>query len=103
MSSQLSHYPQEVLLAQFGLYVHKGWPKARFISFHFIYQAELDKKQRKTFKNILFCFRAHAGFAKGMKGNKRLISCLLAGYRLRFLSRVHVCLGLLCALCSKYC
>ena len=31
VSSQSSHHPQEVLLAQFSLYVHKG--------FHFIYQA----------------------------------------------------------------
>ena len=30
VSSQSSHHPQEVLLAQFSLYVHK----ARFISFH---------------------------------------------------------------------
>ena len=33
VSSQSSHHPQEVLLAQFSLYVHKRWPKARFISF----------------------------------------------------------------------
>ena len=36
VSSQSSHHPQEVLLAHFSLYVHR-WPKARFISFHFIY------------------------------------------------------------------
>ena len=33
VSSQSSHHPQEVLLAQFSLYVHNRWPKARFISF----------------------------------------------------------------------
>ena len=33
VSSQSSHHPQEVLLAQFSLYVLKRWPKARFISF----------------------------------------------------------------------
>ena len=33
VSSQSSHHPQEVLLAQFSLYVHKGGLKARFISF----------------------------------------------------------------------
>ena len=33
VSSQSSHHPQEVLLAQFSLYVHKRWPKARFILF----------------------------------------------------------------------
>ena len=34
MSSQSSHQPQEVLLAQFSLYVHKGGLKPD--SFHFI-------------------------------------------------------------------
>ena len=35
VSSQSSHHPQEVLLAQFSLYVHKGGLKPD--SFHFIY------------------------------------------------------------------
>ena len=34
VSSQSSHHPQEVLLAQFSLYVHKGGLKPN--SFHFI-------------------------------------------------------------------
>ena len=34
VSSQSSHHPQEVLLAQFSLYVHKGGLKSD--SFHFI-------------------------------------------------------------------
>ena len=37
VSSQSSHHPQEVLLAQFSLYVHKGGLKPdsfQFISFH---------------------------------------------------------------------
>ena len=34
VSSQSSHHPQEVLLAQFSLYVHKGGLKTD--SFHFI-------------------------------------------------------------------
>ena len=37
VSSQSSHHPQEVLLAQFSLYVHKGGLKPD--SFHFIYFA----------------------------------------------------------------
>ena len=37
VSSQSSHHPQEVLLAQFSLYVHKGGLKPD--SFHFISQA----------------------------------------------------------------
>ena len=35
VSSQSSHHPQEVLLAQFSLYVHKGGIKPD--SFHFIF------------------------------------------------------------------
>ena len=35
VSSQSSHHPQEVLLAQFSLYVHKGGRKPD--SFHFIF------------------------------------------------------------------
>ena len=35
VSSQSSHHPQEVLLAQFNLYVHKGGLKP--VSFHFIF------------------------------------------------------------------
>ena len=35
VSSQSSHHPQEVLLAQFNLYVHKGGLKPD--SFHFLY------------------------------------------------------------------
>ena len=38
VSSQSSHHPQEVLLAQFSLYVHKGGLKPD--SFHFISQIE---------------------------------------------------------------
>ena len=37
VSSQSSHHPQEVLLAQFSLYVHKGGLKPD--SFHFIWKA----------------------------------------------------------------
>ena len=39
VSSQSSHHPQEVLLAQFSLYVHKGGLKPD--SFHFIYLVSL--------------------------------------------------------------
>ena len=36
MSSQSSHHPQEVLLARFSLYVHKGGLKPD--SFHFYFE-----------------------------------------------------------------
>ena len=39
VSSQSSHHPQEVLLAQFSLYVHKGGLKPD--SFHFIFVRSL--------------------------------------------------------------
>ena len=47
MSSQSSHHPQEVLLAQFSLYVHKGGLKPD--SFHFRHEkaAHLTVNQRK--------------------------------------------------------
>ena len=35
VSSQSSHHPQEVLLAQFSLYVHKGGLKPDSFHFHF--------------------------------------------------------------------
>ena len=42
VSSQSSHHPQEVLLAQFSLYVHKGGLKPD--SFHFIWVRTARKK-----------------------------------------------------------
>ena len=43
VSSQSSHHPQEVLLAQFSLYVHKGGLKPD--SFHFILESGLLNKR----------------------------------------------------------
>ena len=37
VSSQSSHHPQEVLLAQFSLYVHKGGLKPDSFHFHFLH------------------------------------------------------------------
>ena len=42
VSSQSSHHPQEVLLAQFSLYVHKGGLKPD--SFHFFLSYFTDEK-----------------------------------------------------------
>ena len=41
MSSHSSHHPQEVILAQFSLYVHKGGIKPD--SFHFIFDNRRDE------------------------------------------------------------
>ena len=43
VSSQSSHHPQDVLLSQFSLYVHKGGLKPD--SFHFIYYAASSNMQ----------------------------------------------------------
>ena len=44
VSSQSSHHPQEVLLAQFSLYVHKGGLKPD--SFHFCYMHRATSDRR---------------------------------------------------------
>ena len=48
VSSQSSHHPQEVLLAQFSLYVHKGGLKPD--SFHFICEPFLTHSTPLSFK-----------------------------------------------------
>ena len=49
VSSQSSHYPQEVLLAQFSLYVHKGGLKPD--SFHF----KTPTKSRELRQQLAAC------------------------------------------------
>ena len=66
VSSQSSHHPQEVLLAQFSLYVHKGGLKPdsfHFILFHHTHVVSCFPYIRKI-KNNLLCniplhLRAH--------------------------------------------
>ena len=48
VSSQSSHHPQEVLLAQFSLYVHKGGLKPD--SFHFIYFGDFFIRIRRPIR-----------------------------------------------------
>ena len=52
VSSQSSHHPQEVLLAQFSLYVHKGGLKPD--SFHFFYQRQKDSLLQSIFMLLGF-------------------------------------------------
>ena len=59
VSSQSSHHPQEVLLAQFSLYVHKGGLKPD--SFHFIYIARFC--ERMTI-NMVLNYRNRITFTK---------------------------------------
>ena len=51
VSSQSSHHPQEVLLAQFSLYVHKGGLKPDSFFYWILYALAQDNVQRTlTFK-----------------------------------------------------
>ena len=65
VSSQSSHHPQEVLLAQFSLYVHKGGLKPD--SFHFISLLQhlhwLPLRERIIFKIMLLTYRGVNGMA----------------------------------------
>ena len=68
VSSQSSHHPQEVLLAQFSLYVHKGGLKPdsfHFISLIFIYK-ETNQQEKTT---ILYYnkYRKYQGLYKVFK------------------------------------
>ena len=55
VSSQSSHHPHEVLLAQFSLYVHKGGLKPD--SFHFIFESTLANREeiKKPCRVYPFC------------------------------------------------
>ena len=53
VSSQSSHHPQEVLLAQFSLYVHKGGLKPDSFHFYLVYSAQafaLGQRGRSNLK-----------------------------------------------------
>ena len=53
VSSQSSHHPKEVLLAQFSLYVHKGGLKSDSFHFPSLYKSQLnDKWESKIFKVV---------------------------------------------------
>ena len=54
VSSQSSHHPQEVLLAQFSLYVHKGGLKPD--SFHFLGTSSYKISVNFVFRNLRMCF-----------------------------------------------
>ena len=67
VSSQSSHHPQEVLLAQFSLYVHKGGLKPD--SFHFIYLGPVGGPE--SFKFIALVCVLYCG-KRGVVCGKRL-------------------------------
>ena len=51
VSSQSSHHPQEVLLAQFSLYVHKGGLKPDSFHFIFYFPTKHNKMRRSALVN----------------------------------------------------
>ena len=57
VSSQSSHHPQEVLLAQFSLYVHKGGLKPD--SFHFLVRHNMYVINYMKMGNDTFLFEVH--------------------------------------------
>ena len=76
VSSQSSHHPQEVLLAQFSLYVHKGGLKPD--SFHFIYVSfKYDTWQLLRFQH----WQPRPG------SSRHVIGALKPGLRARWIGR----------------
>ena len=65
VSSQSSHHPQEVLLAQFSLYVHKGDLKPRFI-YHFLSHVS------KIYRYYSFLFRLRPSGLINIYGGKAI-------------------------------
>ena len=63
VSSQSSHHPQEVLLAQFSLYVHKGGLKPD--SFHFISYTESAHRTLGYLVMVFFCITCMLTWDKG--------------------------------------
>ena len=73
VSSQSSHHPQEVLLAQFSLYVHKGGLKPD--SFHFISFANTTfyKKAKKFISYNADIFFSRGGQTREFKNLAKII------------------------------
>ena len=55
VSSQSSHHPQEVLLAQFSLYVHKGGLKPDSFHFIFTFSAAISASTWHTYHTTTHC------------------------------------------------
>ena len=88
VSSQSSHHPQEVLLAQFSLYVHKGDLKPdsfHFISFCFISFYAFQRILFATF--ILICSYFITGFSAG---NKNYMFLFNFTFKCNFKCNYHV-------------
>ena len=60
VSSQSSHHPQEVLLAQFSLYVHKGGLKPDSFHFIFLLPAVTSRAASFHYPTLLFILRVRS-------------------------------------------
>ena len=75
VTSHSSHHPQEVLLAQFSLYVHKGGLKPD--SFHFYGPCKHDKYNKTM---MLQCWASVEDGGPTIKHHCFNVSCLLVKY-----------------------
>ena len=64
VSSQSSHHPQEVLLAQFSLYVHKGGLQPDSFHFYRMLSSQLLPLYLNTYVIIYFPFSAGIDFRR---------------------------------------
>ena len=70
-SSQSSHHPQEVLLAQFSLYVHKGGLKPDSFHFYFIIDSVTLSVSVPTWGQCIPANRTHRPDVRPMLGRRR--------------------------------
>ena len=75
VSSQSSHQPQEVLLAQFSLYVHKGGLKPD--SFHFISLRHFKSPGQEIFKHLNSSSARGQSICPSHIDDKRIQACIL--------------------------
>ena len=79
VSSQSSHHPQEVLLAQFSLYVHKGGLKPD--SFHFYLDAEFKNQFCLLLQSTFYLFRGikkinYSNYTRQLLNNTHRSTCI---------------------------
>ena len=86
VSSQSSHHPQEVLLAQFSLYVHKGGLKPD--SFHL-----LARKTKKHCLTYPFLCEAEQIPTRPKISNCEKTSLHVREYRLQYFLSIHIATG----------
>ena len=85
VSSQSSHHPQEVLLAQFSLYVHKGGLKPDSFHLH-VERHQTRSQQTRGVEPMLFqCWASAVGGGPTLKQDWFNPSCSLATYTQRAL------------------